>query len=130
MITDLIKYILFSLLINPMIVVGIVVGAYVMHYYNFDNLHYILVNQKLIMFILCSAVLYAVAFTHVYYTNSVRINWKATLSKIFSHLFTIAVAALFTCSLIYIINGISGGKMDSYLRYKRVPTAVSTVKKN
>ena len=130
MITDFIKYILFTLIINPMILVGITVGAYIMHYYCFDNLHYILVNQKLILFVLCSALLYAVAFTHVYKNNSTRINWPATLSKIFSHLFTIAITAVCTCCVIYVLNGISGGKMDSYLRYKRVPTAVSTVKKN
>lgn len=130
MIINLIKYVLFSLLINPMILVGIVVGTYVMHYYNFDNLHYILVNQKLILFVFCSAVLYAVTFTHVYYTNSVRINWKATLCTIFSHLFTIFITTLFTCSFIYMMNNISGGKLDSYLRYKRPPTTINTVKKN
>lgn len=130
MITKFLKFILFSLLINPMIIVGIVVGIYVMHYYNFDNLHYILVNKKLILFVFCSALLYAVTFSHVYYPNSSRINWTATLGKVIPHLFTVVIAALFTCSLIYIANGISGGKLDSYLRYRRVPSHVSKVVKN
>lgn len=125
MIINFIKYILFTLLLNPMILVGIAVGAYIMRHYNSGNIIYVVYNKNLIFTVLSAAFLYTVTFTHVYHINSTRVNWSATLGKIYSHLFTVFISAFFACCTIYIMSHITGGEMDSYLRNKRPRTTVS-----
>ncbi|MBQ8481071.1 MAG: hypothetical protein IJ532_00880 [Alphaproteobacteria bacterium] len=128
MITNLIKYIFFTLLLNPMILVGIAVGAYIMRHYNFNNIQLIIYNKNLIFLVLSSAFLYAVLFTHVYYINSTRINWQATLGKIFSHIITVFISAVITCTIIFIVSHATNGKIDSYLRNRRPKTTVSSTR--
>lgn len=125
MIINFIKYILFTLLLNPMILVGIAVGVYVMRHYNSGNIMYVIYNKKLILTVLSAAFLYAITFTHVYHINSTHINWPATIGKIFPHLFMVFISALCACCTIYIISHITNGEIDSYLRNKRPRTTVS-----
>ncbi|MBR1600431.1 MAG: hypothetical protein IJ677_02510, partial [Alphaproteobacteria bacterium] len=124
MITDFIKYVFFTLLLNPMILVGIAIGVYIMRHYNYSNIHYIINNKALIFTILSSSFLYATLFTHVYHINSTRINWTATLGKIFLHIFTIFISATCTCCVIYTLSHVTYGKIDAYLRNKRPITTV------
>jgi len=125
MIVNFIKYILFTLLLNPMILIGIALGVYVMRHYNSSNIMYVIYNKKLILTVLSAVFLYAITFTHVYHINSTHINWPATIGKIFPHLFMVFISALFTCGSIYIISHITNGEIDSYLRNKRPHTTVN-----
>ena len=126
MITDLIKYIFFTLLLNPMILVGIAVGSYIMRHYNSGNIQYIIYNKNLIFAITSASFLYAVLFTHVYHVNSTRINWRATFAKTFSHIFTICISAICACFIIFIISHATNGKMDAYLRNRRPKTTINS----
>lgn len=126
MITDFIKFIFFTLILNPMILVGIAVGTYIMRHYNFNNIQFVIYNKKLILFILTSAFLYALLFTHVYYINSTRINWRATLGKIFPHIFTALISAFITCFAIFVISHSTNGKLDAYLRNRHPRTTINS----
>ncbi len=128
MITDLIKYIFFTLLLNPMILVGIAVGSYVMRHYNFGNIQHIIYNKNLIFAVVSVSFLYAILFTHVYHVNSTRINWNATFAKTFSHIFTVCISAICTCFIIFIISHTTNGKMDSYLRNRRPKTTINSTR--
>ena len=128
MITDFIKFIFFTLILNPMILVGIVVGAYVMRHYNFNNIQFVIYNKNLIFLVLSSAFLYAALFTHVYHINSTRINWRATLGKVFPHIITALISAIITCFVIFVISHATNGKMDAYLRNRHPRITINSTR--
>lgn len=128
MITQFMKYIFITLLLNPMILIGIAGGVYIMRWYGFANLDLIIYNKLAIFVPLASAFLYAIAFTHVYHVNSTRVNWVATFGKTFQHLLTIVFVAFCTCCVLHVCNHLSAGKLDTYLRHKNATLAARVEK--
>lgn len=62
---------------------------------------------------------YAVLIKHIYYPNTKKINWSATLLHTFSHIFTIAIAAALTFGILYAWDYMGAKELDDYLRYKK-----------
>ena len=62
---------------------------------------------------------YALIFKHVYYPNSKRINWWATIKSSIGHLFVIIVAAALTFVVLYAWDYAFTRELDNYLRYKK-----------
>lgn len=125
MITDLIKLIVATIILNPLALIGIAGGVYIMHFYQLADLQYAIYDKYVIIVPIVTAFLYAVLFKHVYDGPTNKVLWGATIAKTLSYWFNIVFAAACTCAIIYAVNYGFGGKLDSYLRYENSAAAAS-----
>lgn len=119
MIKDLIKLIFATIIFNPMALLGIAGGVYLMRYYGVDNMLEAINNRYLIGIPVAAAFLYAILFKHIYKVDTTKINWIATIMSTVNHLLAIVFAAACTCVIIYSIEYGFGDKLDDYLRYHK-----------
>lgn len=118
MITDIFKFIFRTIILNPMAIIGIVLGYFVMQYYGVSNIPTLLKMPIVYGGLFAVALLYALLFKHVYKEDSVKVDWLATIFSSFGHMFNIILAVIFTCAIIFSINYGFPEKLDSYLRYE------------
>ncbi len=105
---------------NPLIIAGIALASYYKFTYPLPIIKLIFTHAWIPYAIIAGIGLgYAVLIKHIYYPNTKRINWGATLLRTFSHIFTIAIAAALTFGVLCAWDYIGVGKLDDYLRYKK-----------
>ena len=119
MISAFFSFITRAIILNPMAIIGIVIGAYCMHTYTLEALKILALSPYIWGGLFAIALLYACLFQHVYYLNSKQIDWWATIKSSFTHLITIVIAIVLTCIIIFAYNYAFADKLDAYLRYKK-----------
>lgn len=117
MIYGLIRFIFKGIIFNPMALLGIACGYFIMKYYGIDNIDILLTMPAVYGALIGIAFLYALAFRHVYKPDSAEIDWVGTALGSFKCLFDIILAAAVTCGVIYAMNYGVYDKVDSYLRH-------------
>ncbi len=125
MISDFIKFILRVVILNPMALIGVALGFYIMHDKGIDYLHQIVDDPKTyavqaIGVLWGIAALYALLFKHVYHIDGKKINWWGTLTSSIWHLLTILLAAALTCVIYWSVSYDWGDKLDRYARNQKV----------
>ena len=119
MISSFLSFITRTIILNPMAIVGIAIGAYIMHTYSLEAIQILVTSPYIWGGLFVIALLYACIFKHVYYLNSKQIDWWSTIKSSLSHLLTIVLAIIFTCIIIFAYNYAFADKLDAYLRYKK-----------
>ena len=121
---DLLKFIA-QIVMNPMALIGIALGGYVM--YNKDTVYiqYIIANPELyaahILGIAWAfTLLYAVLFNRVYKIDGKKIDWWGTFTSSFWHLFVVISMACVTCAIYWAVSFHWGTNIDRYARNQRV----------
>ena len=125
MITDFIKFIFRVIILNPMALIGIAVGIYIMHDKGMNYFQQVLDNPRVYAVQALGAlwgvaVVYALLFKHVYQIDGKKINWWGTFTGSFWHLFTILLAAFFTCIIYWSVTYDWATKLDRYARNQQV----------
>lgn len=106
---------------NPIIIAGIAFAAYYKFTYAPQIIKYVFTNSWVpYAFIAALGFLYAVLVKHVYYPNSKKVDWKATILSSFTYMFTIILAIVFTFAVLYAWDYAFTEKLDNYLRYKKM----------
>lgn len=105
-------------ILNPMAMAGVGAGLYIMFNYGAQNLMFLAKSPYVYGAIWLFSLLYALLFKHVYYVDSNKINWWATIKSSFSHMFTILFATACTCMIVFAANYGFGEKLDKYLRHE------------
>ena len=119
MIIDTIKILLRIILFNPMTILGVCIGIYVMRYMGFGYVQQILHNpQALAPQVLPPlwgiALAYAILFKHVYKPDSNKVNWIQTFLSSFWHLFVIVFIAGVTCAAYWYFDVDWASRFDRY----------------
>lgn len=125
MIADFIKFIFRVIILNPMALIGVAVGIYIMQNGGIAYLQQIVDEPKayvpqILGGLWVIALLYALLFKHVYHIDGKKINWWGTFTSSFWHLFTILLAAVFTCVIYWCTGYEWGDKLDRYARNQRM----------
>lgn len=105
---------------SPAVIIGFLFAAYYKFTYT-PQIVKLIFTQYWIPYAVIAGLgfAYAVLFKHVYYPNTKTINWSATIKSSFSHMFTIAVAAVFAFAVLYAWDYAFTKELDDYLRYKK-----------
>ena len=125
MISDFIKFVFRVIILNPMALIGIAVGVYIMHGDGMNYFQQIMDNPRVyavqaIGVLWGIAAVYALLFKHVYQIDGKKINWFGTLTSSVWHLLTILLAIGFTCVIYWSVTYDWGTKLDRYARNQKV----------
>ena len=105
---------------NPMIVIGFGLAAYYKFTYPPQIVQLIFTHAWVPYAIIISLGLaYALIFKHIYFLNSKKINWTATILSSFVHMFTMALAMAIAFGILYAWDYAFVDQLDDYLRYKK-----------
>ena len=113
------NFIFRTIILNPMAMIGIVIGWYLMYRYGAENLQYVYTNPVVYAAIWGVSLLYALLFQHVYKPNTTQIDWWGTFVSSFNHAFNIVISVVLTCIIIYCLHYSFGSELDKYLRYNQ-----------
>ena len=119
MFSSIFSFIVRTIILEPMALIGIAVA--IVGWYYFDPSLFILYAQRPVSYAVLFGIafLYAILFKHVYYPNSRKINWLATIQGSIGHFITIIIATVLTIAIIYAINYSFGENLDKYLRHQK-----------
>jgi len=118
MISGLLSLIIRTIVLNPLVILGIATGGYIMTKYNWRTALLFAQNPYIYAVAFAIAFIYAILFKHVYYETAKKINWWGTIKSSFGHMLTLLLACLFTCIIIFSYDYMSYEKFDNYLRDK------------
>lgn len=132
MITDFIKFIFRVIILNPMALIGIAVGVYIMQNGGLSYIQQIIAEPQAYIphalgALWGAALLYALLFKHVYHIDGKKINWWGTFTSSFWHLFIILLAAFLTCVIYWCVNYDWGDKLDRYARNQRTQDSLPPI---
>ena len=119
MISSIFSLIVRTIILNPMALLGIFVAVF--GWYHESPAVLIAYAKRPITYavLFAIALLHSLLFGHVYYVNSKKINWLATIQSSIGQFMTIIVATALTVAIIYAVNYSLGENLDNYLRYKK-----------
>ena len=118
--TNLIAFIIRTIIMNPTVILGVVFAAYYKFSYPPHIVRLIFTSAWVPYAVLGGlALLYTILFKHVYYPNTKRVNWFATLKSSVGHLFVMAVSAACAFAIFYAWDYAFARELDDYLRYKK-----------
>lgn len=132
MISEFIKMIFKVIILNPMALIGIACGYYIMANNGMDYIHQIMGDPQTYLpqtlgVLWLIALFYAILFRPVYHIDSDKINWKKTFGSSFEHLTIMACAAFITCIIINTANIDLSTKFDRYARNIKTQDDLSEV---
>lgn len=120
MISDLFSFIVRFVILNPMALIGVCCGSYAMLIYGTDGVESLVTSVNIYGYAFIIALLYALLFKHIYYQNSDKIDWWATIKSSIEHMLTLLFAAACGMIIIYAINFGIGNKLDKYVRHEKI----------
>ena len=116
----LISFFVRTVVMNPTVIFGILFAAYYKFTYSPQVVKLIFTSAWIPYAIIAGIGLaYALLFKHVYYPNSKRINWWATITSSIGHMVVIALATVLTFVVLYAWDYAFARELDNYLRYKK-----------
>lgn len=129
---DIFKMIFKVILLNPMALIGIGCGYYIMANNGMDYINQILSDPQAYLpqtlgVLWLIALLYAVFFRPVYQIDSDKVNWKKTFASSFEHLVIMACTAVITCAIINAANIDLSNKFDRYARNIKTQDDLSVI---
>ncbi len=129
---DIIKIIFKVIILNPMALIGIACGYYIMANDGMSYIHQIMSKPdeylpQTLGVLWLIALFYAILFRPVYHIDSTKINWKKTFGSSFEHLIIIACAAFITCIIINTANIDLSTKFDRYAKNIKTQDDLSEV---
>ena len=120
------------IILNPMALIGIACGCYIMMNNGMDYINQILKDPKTylpqafgILWGICIA--YAILFRPVYKTDEKKIDWKKTFNSSFEHLIVILCTAVFTCLIINAAHIDLSDKIDRYAKNIKTQDDLSAI---
>jgi hypothetical protein len=117
---SIIAFFIRTIILNPTVILGIVIAGYYKFNYQPEVVKLIFTSAWIPYAIMVgAALLYALFFKHIYYPNSKRINWWATIKSSIGHLFVIALSTALTFVVLYAWDYAFTRELDNYLRYKK-----------
>ncbi len=117
---NLIAFLIRTVVLNPTVIFGIIIAGYYKFTYPPQVVELIFTKAWIPYAIMGGVALgYALIFKHVYYPNSKRVNWWATIKSSIGHFFVIAVAMALTFVVLYAWDYAFTRELDNYLRYKK-----------
>lgn len=119
MISSIFSFIIRTIILEPMVLIGIAIA--VTGWYGYDPSLFILYAKRPITYgaLFAIALLYSLIFRHVYFPNSKRVDWWATINSSVWNFLTIIVATVLTIAIIFAINYSFGENLDKYLRNQK-----------
>lgn len=118
MISSFFSFIFRTIILEPMALLGVILGVCGWYYLGPDSLLLYAKNPTIYGVLFAIALLYALLFKHVYYPNTKNINWWETFKSSFNHFLTIILAIVFTAAIFFALNYGFGEKLDKYLRHQ------------
>lgn len=101
MIRGLIALLNSGILLNPMILLGIIGGAWIMHNFSEDEIMKLFGNTDFYTGLFGVAFLFAFIFERTYFPDEKGIDWKSTLSVACGRFITLLITLVFTCLFIF-----------------------------
>jgi hypothetical protein len=119
MITDIFSFIIRYVILNPMALIGVCCGSYFMLTYGESNFETFITSPEPYGAAYAIALFYALAFRHIYYPESEKVDWWATVKSSVNHFLTLLFAAACGAIIIYGLNYGLGHKLDKYVRHEK-----------
>ena len=101
MIRGLIALLNSGMLLNPMILLGIIGGAWIMHNFSEDEIMELFQNTDFYTGLFGVAFLFAFIFERAYFPDEKGIDWKSTLATACGRFITLLITLVFTCLFIF-----------------------------
>lgn len=105
MIKGIISLITSGIIFNPMVLLGVVTGFYVMGTMSAEEIKQLFTEPAVYCVLFVIALIFTCVFKREYYAGAGRVNWKATLSGVFGQffrcLFAVAMSCLFVLTFDY-----------------------------
>lgn len=93
-----------DIILNPMVLLGIIGGCYMMRTMESEKIHALFANPLFYVALLLLTTIYTLVLHRVYHADGTHINWKATTGGIFTRFITLIIAIVFSCLLIFTIS--------------------------
>lgn len=105
MIKGIISLITSGIIFNPMVLLGVVIGFYVMGTMSAEEIKQLFMQPVVYGALFVIAFVFTCIFKREYYSGASRVNWKATFGGVFGQffrcLFAIAMSCLFVLAFDY-----------------------------
>lgn len=101
MIQGLIALITSGVLLNPMVILGIAGGVYIMQSFTESEIIELFRNSDFYLGMFAIAFLFAFFFEKVYHKDRKSINWSAIFGVTFGRFVSLFIAVVFTCLFIF-----------------------------
>ncbi len=110
----------FSILLNPIVLIGLGISWYVIFHYGLENYRQLLALPQVYVALWGICLVYALTLKHVYIPNSNKIDWWGTFKSSFGHLLVMLVTIVVACAVFYVSQDNWGEKLDRYARNQKV----------
>ena len=93
------KEILNNIILNPMLLLGLSYGFYITNIMNETQIKILLHSPKFYGTAFIVSICYVLIFRRIYVEGGAKINWKATIKKIFDRFIALVIAVILGCFL-------------------------------